>query len=59
MSHNIMLDLEFFVYDEAEHEGLKTAHEIEMFSEALHNHIEIALQDYTSDLGIEDYSPLF
>ena len=46
--------------DLAEELNIKDADSLSDFSAALHEHIEIALQDYADDTGFgEDYMPQF
>ena len=45
------------IEDMCEEENIKTAKELEEFSEELHQHLENGLLDYASDNGIDGYEP--
>lgn len=54
------LRFEIMIMDLAEELNIKDADSLSDFSAALHEHIEIALQDYADDTGFgEDYMPQF
>lgn len=53
------LEFELMIMDSIEESGLRDPEKIRDFSDDLHQHIEIAVQDYCYDLGIEDYEPIY
>ena len=52
-------EYELGILDMAEIYEVKTAEELERFSQMLHEHLEIALQDHAEYLHIEDYDPQY
>ena len=59
MTNREEMEFEFLVGDMCEREGIKSAKDLERFSDNLHNIIENALRDYVSDYDIEDYVPCY
>lgn len=53
------LEFEILVGDMCERESIKSAEDLERFSDNLHIIIENALRDYTSYYDIEDYEPCY
>ena len=53
------LEIECYIMELAEENGIKTKEELEIFSERFHQIAENALMDYASDKNIEDYEPQF
>lgn len=53
------LEFEFLVIDMCEREDIKSAEDLEKFSDNLHTIIETALSDYAMDNDIEDYEPSY
>lgn len=49
------LEFDCYIMDMAE--GITDHTRLTLFSDRLHQHIEIALQDYASDHDITDYEP--
>ena len=33
--------------------------EIRVFSDEIHQHVELAVEDYCRDIGVEDYVPVY
>lgn len=50
-----LLEFELFVEDLAAECGVETKDDLEWFSDLLHNHLETAISDRATDLGVEDY----
>ena len=54
-----LLEFELFVEDFAAEFAVETKEDLEWFSSLLHNHLENAISDRATDLGIEDYEPQY
>ena len=54
-----LLEFQIDVADFAAKCDAKTKDELEWFSALLHNNLEIAMGDYATDEGIEDYEPQY
>lgn len=59
IDRNSLVQFELAVMDFAESYEVKTKASLEWFSVTLHEHLEIAMQDYAMDEGIEDYDPQY
>ena len=59
LGNNDLFNLEIFIGDFAESVDIKTATELETFSDAVHRHIEYALGDFADDHSITDYDPQY
>ena len=53
------IEFELVVMDFAEAHEVKTKDDLEQLSAELHEHLEIAMQDYAMDYEIEDYDPQY
>lgn len=54
-----LLEFELFVEDFAAACAVETKEDLEWFSALLHNHLENAISDRATDLGVEDYEPQY
>ena len=60
MKPNEWLRFEIMIMDIVEELNINDADSLSDFSTDIHEHIEIALQDYADDMGFgEDYEPQF
>ena len=59
IDRNSLVKFELAVMDFAESCEVKTKASLEWFSATLHEHLEIAMQDYAMDEEIEDYDPQY
>ena len=59
LEYTDLLNLEIYIGDFAESVDIKTAEELERFSDEVHRHIEYALGDYADDFSITDYDPQY
>lgn len=60
MTYNDWLGFEVMIMDMAEQEKIDNAKDLQEFADELHNHIEVALQDYAEDTGFrDDYEPSY
>lgn len=52
-------EYELVILDMAEIYEVKTAEDLERFSQILHEHLEIALSDHADCYNIDDYNPQY
>ena len=52
------IEFELFVYEMIP-EGIDNVEDLQTFTYDLHQHLEIAVEDYARDMGIEDYIPVY
>ena len=54
-----MIDFELYVMDLAYDQHIKDPEKLREFSDELHQHLELAIEDYARDEGIDDYEPVY
>ena len=59
ISYTQLIGFELACMDLAEALEIKNADDLEWFSATLHEHLEIAMEDYATDGEIEDYEPQY
>lgn len=59
INRNSFIQFELVAMDFAESCEIKTKDDLEWFSSTLHEHLEIAMEDYAMDKEIEDYDPQY
>lgn len=52
------IEFELLVYEMIP-EGIDNVEDLQTFTYDLHQHLEIAVEDYARDVGIEDYIPTY
>jgi hypothetical protein len=52
------IEFELLVYEMIP-EGIDNIEDLQTFTYDLHQHLEIAVEDYARDVGIEDYIPTY
>lgn len=52
------IEFELLVYEMIP-EGIKDVEDLQNFADDLHQHLEVAVEDYARDGGIEDYIPVY
>lgn len=52
------IEFELLVYEMIP-EGIDNVEDLQTFTYDLHQHLEIAVEDYAMDIGIEDYIPTY
>ena len=53
------LEFELMIMDSLDEEQVKSVEELQELADDYHNHIERAFQDWASDNGLDDYSPMY
>jgi len=53
------LEFELMIMDMVEDLSTKDAEKIRDFADNLHQHMELAIEDWCYDNGIEDYNPVY
>lgn len=59
IKRDALIKFELVVMDFAEGHEVKTKKDLEWLSNTLHEHLEIAMQDYAMDEEIEEYDPQY
>lgn len=59
MNRNDWLNFEIYIGGLIESEKIKDAETLRRFSDSMHQQMELAVQDYADDEGIEDYDPVY
>lgn len=59
LTYEILIGFELSVMDIAEACEVKTKGDLEWFSATLHEHLEMAMEDYATDEDIGDYEPQY
>lgn len=59
MDRNDWLNFEIYIGDLLEEQNIRDADKLGKFSDELHQQLEMAVEDYANDTGIEDYDPVY
>jgi len=62
MTYNDGLSLELYIMELCEALKPKSCEDLEVFADQIHQHVEIAIEDFISDsenLNIDDYEPRY
>lgn len=53
------LDFEIFVMDMVADRDIKDQDQLRDFSDQLHQSLELAIEDYALDMGMDNYEPVY
>ena len=56
---NNFLEFELFVMDLAADQKIQDPDELRDFSDRLHQSLELAIEDYALDMGMDNYEPVY